>query len=128
MDRPRRATRSGGDARRARQVEGFPPAARVLSANGLSGPIVRNRCLSKILNIRCTAAWMGTLAFAYVCVEATGFEQCNGGQTPLRDVLTQQQVALVFSGWIARREHTETAESVTFNVERVWKAPRRNRL
>jgi TonB family protein len=53
--------------------------------------------------------------------------QCVNERIGLDSVLTQESVALVFVGRVVNVEHAGSTETVTFEVERVWKGPVKER-
>jgi hypothetical protein len=70
---------------------------------------------NRIAVVPCVVAWS-------CMVTATGvLAQCGAGYLGLDLLLPQESVAIVFSGTVASVERAGPTETVTFDVDRVWK-------
>ncbi len=79
------------------------------------------------MRTRRVAAWCLSVFFCVFAVTRPVLAQCVTENVRLDLVLTQESVALVFVGYVVNVEHTGSTETVTFEVERVWKGPVKER-
>jgi TonB family protein len=68
-----------------------------------------------------------SLVFAHMIATTNVFAQCGSGYLGLGQMLPQGSVAHVFSGKVARVDRAGSAETVIFDVDRVWKGDVRER-
>lgn len=82
--------------------------------------------MSKLYMTRLAAAWCGAVFICLFAVPAVSRAQCPA-ETVRLDSLLQESAALVFVGTALTIERAGSTEIVTFDVERVWKGPVKER-
>lgn len=79
------------------------------------------------MSVRVATAWCSLVLMCVLAAPTVALAQCPAEHVGLDLVLSQESAALVFVGTIQSVERAGSTETVTFEVERVWKGPVKER-